>query len=104
MFFAAGLAIGVLIFPESPRWLLKHGHVEDAAEIMARMDKTTPDSDKVQNEIKEIKDFNAKSGGKKLTWKEFASNGPEMNGWRASVACASQAFQQITGIVRCSYH
>lgn len=63
---------------------------------MGHIYETTPDDDVVQDDIKEINELNAATQGSKLTWKEFLSNGKEMNLWRFSAACASQAFQQIT--------
>ncbi|KAF7187583.1 Major facilitator superfamily transporter mfsA, partial [Pseudocercospora fuligena] len=95
IFFAILLIIGILCFPESPRWLLKHNKVEEAAEIMGHLENAPPDSDQVQKDIKEIRQINAVSDGKKLTWREFFSNGREMNLWRASAGISSQAFQQI---------
>lgn len=82
--------------PESPRWLLLRGKEDDAAAIMARMQDTTPDDEEVQIEIKEINELNAASQDRELSWKEFFSNGKEMNLWRVSAACGSQACQQIT--------
>ena len=76
---------------------MKHGKTEEAAEIMGRLEDAPPDSDQVQQDIKEINKINELTSGK-LTWKEFFSNGREMNGWRAMAACLSQAFQQIGGI------
>lgn len=95
--------IGVLAFPESPRWLLKHGKTEEAAEIMGRLENASPDSKEVRDEIAEMEKVNSLTQGQKITMKEMWTNGPAMNGWRASVACLSQAFQQISGIV-CSSH
>lgn len=102
--FAAILIVGVFAFPESPRWLIKHGKTEVAAEIMAKMHNTTPDDEVVRNEIKGIEEINAITQGKKLTWKELTTNGKEMNLWRTSVACASQAMQQISGINLVTYY
>lgn len=97
IFFAVLLIIGILLFPESPRWLLKHGKTEEAAEIMGRLENSSADSKQVRHDIREIQKINEMTGGK-LTWKEFFSNGREMNGWRAMAAFLSQAFQQIGGI------
>lgn len=91
--------IGVLLFPESPRWLLKHGKTEEAAQIMGRLDNASPDSKEVRNEIAEIERVNDLTKGQKVTMKEMWTNGPAMNGWRTWAACLSQAFQQISGIV-----
>ncbi|KAI5364563.1 Putative major facilitator, sugar transporter, major facilitator superfamily [Septoria linicola] len=103
IFFAVLLILGILAFPESPRWLLKHNKTEEAAEIMGRLEDAEPDSEQVQRDIKEINEINRMTSGR-LTWKEFFSNGREMNGWRAAAACLSQAFQQIGGINLVTYY
>lgn len=90
--------------PESPRWLLKHGNQDVGAEIMAWQHYTTVDNEEVQEDIKEINEINAETEGRKLTWKEFLSNGKEMNLWRFSAACGSQAMQQVTGINLVTYY
>lgn len=83
--------------PESPRWLLKHGKEEDAAQIMAWQNDTDVQDSGVQDDIKAIKEQNAETEGRKLTWGEFFSNDKDMNLWRFSAACGSQAMQQLTG-------
>ncbi|KAL9526809.1 Sugar transporter [Sphaerulina musiva] len=103
IFFAVLLIIGILLFPESPRWLLKHGKTEEAAEIMGRLENSSADSKQVRHDIREIQKINEMTEGK-LTWKEFFSNGREMNGWRAMAAFLSQAFQQIGGINLVTYY
>lgn len=65
---------------------------------MAHLHDTTPDAEDIRSDIDEINKLNAVTQGQKLTWKEFLSNGRDMNLWRASVACGSQAMQQIGGI------
>lgn len=90
-------------FPESPRWLLKHGKTELASEIMAWQHETDPHDDLIQNDMKEINEQNAEAEGK-LTWGEFFSNGKDMNFWRFSAACGSQAMQQISGINLVTYY
>jgi len=71
---------------------------------MAYLHNTGPDSDEVQDDFKEIHELNAATQGQKLTWMEFFTNGKEMNLWRFSVACASQASQQISGINLVTYY
>jgi hypothetical protein len=65
---------------------------------MARLRKCNVEDKELKKEINEIKKINEITDGKKLSVKEFFSNGEEMNGWRASIAFAAQAFQQIGGI------
>ncbi|CAK3778436.1 general substrate transporter [Lecanosticta acicola] len=104
IFFAVLLLLGIALFPESPRWLLKHGHDAAAAEIMGRLEDCPADSEQVQNDIAEIKEINREDEGRQLTWREFCSNGKAMNGWRASAGILSQAFQQIGGINLVTYY
>lgn len=59
---------------------------------------TDPHDPEVQEDIKEINELNAITENQKLTWRDLFSNGRDMNLWRFSVACGSQAMQQITGI------
>ncbi|KAK7701219.1 hypothetical protein SLS57_011820 [Botryosphaeria dothidea] len=98
------LIIGVLMFPESPRWLLKHHKDDIAIEILADLHNTTTDDENLLQDVREIKKVNAITSGQKLTLREFFSNGPEKNGWRAMIAFTSQAFQQIGGINLVTYY
>lgn len=102
-FFGIILIIGILAFPESPRWLLKHGKEKEAIQIMARLKKSGVDDEELKKEVNEIKKINEITAGTKLTFKEFFSNGKDMNLWRASIAFAAQAFQQIGGINLVTY-
>ncbi|KAF2147052.1 uncharacterized protein K452DRAFT_261219 [Aplosporella prunicola CBS 121167] len=98
------LILGVLAYPESPRWLLKHGKREAALEIMSHLRDTSMDDQGIQKEVHDMEKINAITGGKKLTVKEFFSQGPEMNRWRGLIAFTSQAFQQIGGLNLVTYY
>lgn len=91
------------MFPESPRWLLKHGKEKEATQIMARLKACNVEDKELKQEINDIKKINEITAGSKLTLKEFFSNGDDMNLWRASIAFAAQAFQQIGGINLVTY-
>ncbi|KAI5237102.1 general substrate transporter [Aureobasidium subglaciale] len=71
---------------------------------MARLKQCGTDNEELQKEVKELKRINEMTSGSKLTVKEFFSNGPDMNLWRASIAFAAQAFQQIGGMNLVTYY
>lgn len=102
--FGIGLIIGVLLYPESPRWLIKSGHADEAREIMAVLENKTPEDPTLIADIEEMQRVNAITQATKLTTKELLSNGKEMNLWRLSVACLSQAFQQLGGLNLVTYY
>jgi hypothetical protein len=102
-FFGFILIAGIFAFPESPRWLLKHGKEKEATQVMARLKDCDIEDKELKKEINEIKKINELTDGTKLSVKEFFSNGEEMNLWRASIAFAAQAFQQIGGINLVTY-
>jgi hypothetical protein len=70
---------------------------------MGYMHQTEPQDPEFQDDIKKINELNAHSSGK-LSWRELFSNGKDMNLWRFSCACDSQAKQQITGINLVTYY
>ncbi|KAI9840615.1 MAG: hypothetical protein M1837_001511 [Sclerophora amabilis] len=97
------LIVGILALPESPRWLVKHGKEDAAKEILGRLYLKPADSPEIEKDVEEMRAINRLTSGK-LTVKEFFSNGPEKNRWRASVAFGAQAFQQIGGINLVTYY
>lgn len=101
--FGIMLIIGVLLYPESPRWLVKKGKYEAATTIMAVLEDKPEDDPDLLGDIEEMKRVNAITA-EKLTPKELFSNGKEMNLWRLSVACLSQAFQQLGGLNLVTYY
>ena len=54
--FAIVLLLGILCLPESPRWLVKKGHHEQAAEVLAQLDNTTTDDVMVQTQLRQLQD------------------------------------------------
>jgi hypothetical protein len=96
----------VLCLPESPRWLIKKGHYEEAAKVLAQMDNTTEDDAFVQTELRQLKE--AIGDSEKLlgdfTYRELLTNGPEQNLYRTTIAFVAQAFQQLSGINLITYY
>lgn len=100
------LLAGILCLPESPRWLIKKGHSEQAAKILAQLDNTTEDDPYVQSQVKQLQE--AIGDAEKLmgdfSYKELFTNGPEQNFYRTSIAFVAQAFQQLSGINLITYY
>ncbi len=88
------LAAGVLILPESPRWLvLKQSH-EQAANVLRRIRKNS----NVDAELKEIEDSLAEEKG---DWREFFA--PHLRG-ALVIGLGLGLFQQFTGINTVIYY
>ncbi|KAI9753060.1 MAG: hypothetical protein M4579_005359 [Chaenotheca gracillima] len=102
--FGIALIIGVMALPESPRWLLKHGKEVAAKDIIGRLYEKPADDPEVTKDVEEMKAINRLTSANKLTIKEFCSNGPEMNLWRAGVAWLAQMAQQVSGINLVTYY
>lgn len=78
--------------------MIKHGRPEAAREILAVLDDKSPDDPQINADVQEMDRVNRIVSATPLTAKELFSNGKEMNLWRLSVACLSQAFQQLGGL------
>ncbi|CAK1356963.1 unnamed protein product [Cercospora beticola] len=102
--FGIALIIGVLLYPESPRWLIKKGKATQAREIMAILEGKDVEDPTLIADIEEMQRVNEITSSTKLTVKELLSNGKEMNLWRLSAACAAQAFQQLGGLNLVTYY
>jgi hypothetical protein len=98
--------LGILCLPESPRWLIKKGHYEQAAGVLAQMDSTDPDDAQVRLTLRGLQDAigatEATMGD--FSFKELFTNGPEQNFYRTAIAFIAQAFQQLSGINLVTYY
>ncbi|KDE03657.1 hypothetical protein MVLG_05847 [Microbotryum lychnidis-dioicae p1A1 Lamole] len=90
---------GLLILPESPRWLLMRNREEDAQRSLARVLGTDVDSAAVNEEFAEIAaalHHERSLGGS--SYLDCFRNGEGKNGLRTWTGIAIQALQQLTGI------
>ena len=90
------LGLGILIFPESPRYDYRHGRVEEARAAMAKMYGVPGTHREVRRELAEIKekhDYEVARG--KRPWIELIT-GPRM-AYRTMLGIVLQALQQLTG-------
>ncbi|BEJ17485.1 hypothetical protein CspHIS471_0608860 [Cutaneotrichosporon sp. HIS471] len=93
------LAFGLIILPESPRWLLFKGREEAARASLARLASADVSSDAVSKEYDEILatlEEERKSGGG--SWSDCLRMGPQRTFQRIITGMILQAFTQLSGI------
>jgi len=88
--------LGMLVLPESPRWLAQHGHLDTARDVLARI----RGGDDAQTEMNEI-EANLKQQKQSGTWAELltANVRPAL-----IVGIGLAIFQQVTGINTVIYY
>jgi SP family sugar:H+ symporter-like MFS transporter len=102
--FSLPLGIGILVSPESPRWLAGRGRWEDARMSLARLrgQKENPTHELVNDDFKEMEESIAEQNkAGKGTWVECFTGQPSgipRLVYRTFLGCALQFFQQWTGV------
>lgn len=86
----------IVIFPESPRWLVKKGRQSEAREILGALADIDPQAESVGSDIRDIEMSLALSGSG--SWRNMFSMGEQRLFNRTVLAASAQFFQQICGI------
>ncbi|KAK5112166.1 hypothetical protein LTR85_011599 [Meristemomyces frigidus] len=95
-FWALIVIVNINMLPESPRWLIKKGRLQEARQVLSALDGCGENNPRIAAEMKEIEETVAISGQGRFV--EIFSNGELRLFNRACLACACQMFQQMSGV------
>lgn len=94
--------IFIPLLPESPRWLIKTGQLQEARDVLSALLELEPDSEAITNSICQIENTLAVCGN--TSWTSMFSNGEQRLFHRAYLAATGQLFQQICGVNLITYY
>lgn len=94
MFFSLALGIGMVLFPESPRYDFVNGRTDTARQTMAKIHGVPEDHVRIHEELEEINE-QIKNEPENQVWHEFFT--APMMGYRLVLGMILQALQQLTG-------
>ncbi|GAA5936407.1 sugar porter family MFS transporter [Sporobolomyces koalae] len=93
------LVVGLLLLPESPRYLLMKGRDEKARKSLSRILRDAPDSQQVNEELAEIAaNLHHERSLGNASYIDCFRSGPGRNALRTWTGIGLQALQQLTGI------
>ncbi|GAO49668.1 hexose carrier protein [Saitoella complicata NRRL Y-17804] len=96
---AVTVFVCIMFLPESPRWLIKHGHIEEATEILSRLvDKPIDHPDVVEERDQIVATFEAQKGEKPFSYRELLEGGKTQTFRRVALGFFIQSAQQLSGI------
>ncbi|KAJ5780075.1 hypothetical protein N7457_005235 [Penicillium paradoxum] len=98
---SATALIFITVLPESPRWLIKTGQVEEGRKVLAVLLDTDENSDTVNESVESIQNSLSGTSG---SWTRLFKNGKKRIFHRAYLAATGQMFQQMCGVNLITYY
>jgi len=93
------LAVGMILLPESPRWLIKKGRDEDAARALSRLISLPPDHPELLAELDEVRvAFHHEQELNESSYLDCFRSSDNKIRLRTLTGIFIQAWQQLTGI------
>ncbi|KAL5365780.1 general substrate transporter [Aspergillus floccosus] len=92
----------IMTLPESPRWLVKMGRIDEARGVLAALQDEDEHSQSVASAIQDIETSLAKAGSG--TWRDMFTMGEARLFHRAYLAATGQMFQQMCGVNLITYY
>ncbi|KAJ5413923.1 sugar transporter STL1 [Penicillium cosmopolitanum] len=103
--FAIMVTVGALMLPESPRWFIMQGKDEEALQVMAQLNDSSPDAEDVLRDFNLMKaDMKASESQQASSWKVLFTTGKTQEFQRMMIGCSGQFFQQFTGCNAAIYY
>ncbi|RFU30303.1 hypothetical protein B7463_g6067, partial [Scytalidium lignicola] len=96
--FAIVVVFSVFVLPESPRWLAKKGHVQEAIETICRVEDIQESDPYVEKFRKEIMDTIALEKSNPFSWSRIFKKDSVQSGRRLMLAWGMYFINQIGGI------
>lgn len=94
--------VSIPMLPESPRWLIMTGQIEEAREVMSALFELEPDSDEISDIINDVQTTLSVCGNS--SWTAMFTNDEQRLFHRAYLACTGQFFQQMCGVNLITYY
>lgn len=109
-FFAIVTFLGIIVLPESPRWLVAHDRHDEARRVLWSVNKHAreidADDDRISSQLMEIRDaiHEEREAARGSSYKILLKNGEQRFFFRTMLGIGGQFMQQLSGINLITYY